>query len=70
MVPFARMTKIAALCLFLFMGFASPALAHHRDNDPPVHPPVPEIDPGSAMSAITLLGGGVLLLANKRWKKT
>jgi hypothetical protein len=60
------MTKIAVFCLFLLMGFAGPALAQNGDVHPP---PVPEIDPGSAMSAITLLAGGVLLLANKCWKK-
>jgi hypothetical protein len=64
----ARMTKIAILCLFLLLGFAGPALA--QDGGDPIHPPVPEIDPASAMSAITLLAGGMLLFANKFRKKT
>jgi hypothetical protein len=53
------------------MVFAGPALAdgkhHHKDNDREwecqKHDPVPEIDPGSATSAMMLLTGGMLLLA-------
>jgi hypothetical protein len=32
-------------------------------------PPVPEIDPGSATSALTLLFGGLLLLAHRGRRK-
>jgi hypothetical protein len=64
---FARVTKITVLCLFLLMGFAGPALAQTGGD---FHPPVPEIDPGSGLSAMTLLGGGILLLDTKRSKKT
>jgi hypothetical protein len=30
---------------------------------------VPEIDPGSATSALTLLAGGVLLIKSRWWRK-
>ena len=30
---------------------------------------VPEIDPGSATSALTLLAGGILLLKSRLWRK-
>jgi hypothetical protein len=33
------------------------------------HPHAPEIDPGSAISAITLLTGGILLLVQRRRTK-
>ena len=67
MVLFTRLTTIAVLCLFLLVGFASPVLAQAQGD---IHPPVPEIDPGSAMSAIALLTGGMLLLVNRRLRKT
>ena len=43
-----------------------------RDRGPPVwsHPTAaPEIDPGSAMSAFTLLTGGLVMLRGRRAKK-
>jgi hypothetical protein len=45
--------------LLVFLAVASPALGQS------VLTPVPEIDPGTAVSGITLLAGGVLLLADK-----
>ena len=36
---------------------------------PPPCPPVPEIDPGSAAGAFTLLLGGVMTLADRRRSK-
>ena len=52
----ARKAMVAAGFLLVFMALAGPALAAAA---------VPEIDPGSAMSGITLLAGGLLLLADK-----
>ena len=79
MVQLARVTVVAILCLCLCMVSAGPALAggggdnnghHNGPHDPKHHgDPVPEIDPGSAMSAITLLTGGMLLLAKGRLRK-
>jgi hypothetical protein len=52
-----RKAMVAGGFLLVFLACASPALA-----GPPV---VPEIDPGSAVSGLTLLAGGMLLLADK-----
>ncbi len=52
----ARKAMVAAGFLLVFMALARPALAAQV---------VPEIDPGSAVSGITLLTGGLLLLADK-----
>ncbi len=61
LVSLARKAMVAGGFLLVFMALASPALAQQR---------VPEIDPGSAVSGITLLTGGILLLADKfRMKK-
>ena len=55
-----RKARVAGGFLLVFLACASPALAT----------PVPEIDPGSAVSGLTLLAGGMLLLADKlRMKK-
>ena len=56
---------IAGGFLLVFAAVAGQALAQD------IHPPdVPEIDPGSVMSGITLLAGGMLMLAGKfRMKK-
>ena len=61
-LPWIRKAIVAGGFLLVFLACASPALA-----GPPV---VPEIDPGSAVSGLTLLAGGMLLLADKlRMKK-
>jgi hypothetical protein len=60
----ARKVMVAGGFLLVFAAVACPALAQD------IHPPdVPEIDPGSAMSGISLLAGGMLLLAGKLRKK-
>ena len=57
-----RKAMVAGGFLLVFLACASPALA-----GPPV---VPEIDPGSAVSGLTLLAGAMLLLADElRMKK-
>jgi hypothetical protein len=45
--------------ILLFLGVAGAALAG-------VHPPAPEIDPGSAVSALTLLSGALLVIRGRR----
>ena len=52
---------VAGGFLLVFAAVAGRALA--QDIHPPP-PQVPEIDPGSAMSGISLLAGGMLLLAD------
>jgi hypothetical protein len=53
------MTKLVGACgfLLLFAGLAVPAQAFVSE--------VPEIDPGSATSALTLLTGGMLILTSR-----
>ena len=51
-----RKALVAGGLLLVFLACASPALAVLT---------VPEIDPGSAVSGLTLLAGGMLLLADK-----
>ena len=56
---------VAGGFLLVFAAVAGTALAQGD-----FHPPdAPEIDPGSAMSAISLLAGGMLLLADKVRRK-
>ena len=55
----AVLVASAALC-----GTASAGAA-----PPPYCPPVPEIDPGSAVGAMTLLVGGLMTLADRRRSK-
>jgi hypothetical protein len=60
----ARRVMVAAGFLLVFAAVAGAALAQD------FHPPqTPEIDPGSAMSGISLLAGGMLLLADKFRRK-
>jgi hypothetical protein len=56
----ARKAMVTGGLLLVFIASASPALAQLTDGRA-----VPEIDPGSAVSGITLLAGGILLLADK-----
>lgn len=53
------MRMIGSLCLLMGMGIHALAL---------VNPTVPEIDAGSAVSALALLGGAVLILRARRKK--
>ena len=52
-----------------------PGNHHERDRDPPAAGPsgdpaaAPEIDPASAMSAFTLLAGGLVLIRGRRASK-
>jgi hypothetical protein len=55
-----RKAMAAGGFLLVFLALASPALAQLAPTTA-----VPEIDPGTAVSGITLLVGGVLLLADK-----
>jgi hypothetical protein len=52
---------VAGGSLLVFLALASPALA----QVPTTSTAVPEIDPSTAVSGITLLAGGMLLLADK-----
>jgi hypothetical protein len=70
-----RMAVVAMVFLLLFTAFAGPALAQNggddnggRDggNDNGGLNNVPEIDPSSAISGISLLTAGILLLAERR----
>ena len=66
LASFARKAMVAGGFLLVFTALASPALAQLNG----IAPGVPGIDPGSAVSGITLLTGGILLLADKfRLKK-
>jgi hypothetical protein len=58
----ARKAMVTGGLLLVFIASASPALAQPPPDN---FVRVPEIDPGSAMSGITLLAGGILLLADK-----
>jgi hypothetical protein len=73
------MVVIAIVCMLFFTALAGPALAqdgNNQGNDDQGGDnqgnqgnnkfTVPEIDPSSAISAIALLTGGVLLLAYRR----
>lgn len=76
------MSKRLAL-LILSLGAVASAQAmslvpgnhHERDRDPPGASPAsdpaaaPEIDPASAMSAFTLLAGGLVLIRGRRASK-
>lgn len=50
---------LLGLSLIILTGFAGPAFAGGGL-------PTPEIDPGSIASAMTLLSGGMLILADRR----
>jgi hypothetical protein len=56
---------VAGGFLLVFAAVAGRALAQGD-----IHPDTPEIDPGSVMSGISLLAGGMLLLADKFRRKT
>ena len=58
-IPNRRLARAAALscgCALVLAALATPALAMDT---------VPEIDPGSLGGALTLLGGGALILASR-----
>lgn len=61
-VDSARVGIGAALVL---AAFAVPAFACATCGGTPPPSSVPEIDPGSIASALTLLSGGVLMLTNR-----
>ncbi len=52
-------------CLALVLT-ATAGVAQAGACPPHPKPPVPEIDPGSALSAFTLLSGGVMILTDRR----
>lgn len=56
-----RLRTIRAACgtLFMLAVLAAPALADGDELG------APEIDPGSMVSALTLLGGGLLMLTDR-----
>ena len=54
-VPMFRVTRMTAGFLLVFAACPGTALAHL----------VPEVDPGTASSALGLLAGGVLLLMDR-----
>jgi hypothetical protein len=56
----ARKVMVAGGFLLVFAAVAGSAMAQDV-----IHPDVPEISPASAMSGISLLAGGMLLLADK-----
>ncbi len=58
LLSLSRKAMVAIGFLLVFSALASPAPAAFVGQ-------VPEIDPGSAVSGITLLTGGVLVLADK-----
>ena len=45
------------------------AMAAKADAGAPPPPTAPEIDPGSVLSAMALLGGGLLMLTDRRRAK-
>ncbi|MEO6811634.1 MAG: hypothetical protein ABI353_21180 [Isosphaeraceae bacterium] len=59
-----RLRTFRAACgaLFMLAALAAPALA--GGTDPPGYG-VPEIDPGSMLSAMTLMAGGVLMVTDR-----
>jgi hypothetical protein len=72
--------KLALLILSLGAVASAQAMSlvpgnhHDRDRDPPAAGPsgpaaAPEIDPASAMSAFTLLAGGLVLIRGRRTGK-
>ncbi len=64
--------KVAMLILSLGATAGAQAMAllprHDRDENRPVTA-APEIDPASAMSAFTLLAGGLVLIRGRRASK-
>jgi hypothetical protein len=62
LLALARKVMVTGGFLLVFAAVAGSALAQN-------HPDAPEIDPGSALSGISLLAGGMLLLADKLRRK-
>jgi hypothetical protein len=63
METFMKAKRMLLLAVLVIAAGASPVLA-----GPPL-PGVPEIDPGSMMSALTLLIGGALMLTDRFRRK-
>jgi hypothetical protein len=76
MLSFTRMVALLVLTLVMFTALACPALAQNgqggnnnnqgQNNNNQGGKRAPEIDPGSAMSGIVLLAGGMLLFVDSR----
>jgi hypothetical protein len=73
----------AGAVLALLLALTAPSFAAQPAGAPPVDPPVrglvspnlpvqqtPEIDPGVARSAVTLLVGGLLILNDRRRRRS
>jgi hypothetical protein len=58
--------KLAGLSLAVV---ALSVAAHAGAPAPAYCPPVPEIDPGSVLSALTLFSGGLMVLTDRRRSK-
>jgi hypothetical protein len=59
---------LAVAWVVVYLILVSPAWAQQEGDGGGTHA-VPEIDPGSALSGLILLAGGVLLLVNSRRSK-
>jgi hypothetical protein len=62
-----------SMTLVLALGSSTFAMAHDRHTPPPPPPPppcdppsAPEVDPGMALSGLTLLGGSIAVLRASR----
>lgn len=62
------LSSLARKAVGLMLVFAAMSSVAHAGVTPP-SPSVPEIDPGSILSAVTLLSGGLMVLADRRRKK-
>jgi len=58
-----RVSRVVRMVASLSMVLTAMAASAHAGACPP---PVPEIDPSSVLSAITLLSGGVMILTDRR----
>lgn len=61
-----RAAKLARKAFGLMLMLALVAKTAEAGAGPP--PAAPEIDPGSLLSAMTLLGGGLMILTDRRAK--
>ena len=67
-VALRRLGKAASTALGLALVLTAVVGAAYAGGGPPPAPGVPEIDPGSMGSALTLLIGGAFLLTGKARK--
>ena len=58
--------KLALKSAGMLMILSSMALTAEAGACPPHLPSVPEIDPGSVLSAVTLLTGGLMVMTDRR----